>query len=373
VAELRGNCRRVHTLVRIDHRSVSGNPGEIRAFMTVRDEMLRLPRTLEHYRRIGVDRFLIVDNGSIDGSKEFLLSQPDCHVFLTHNSYAESAYGIEWQHSLLDEYGVNHWCLVVDADEWFIYPGYENQLLPRLAAHLERAGAQGMFAFLLDMYGPGTIADSFSEPHISPFDRSRYFDTDYSWHRRFYIPGLQKPRFPQYDIFGGPRLRLLFPLSHRHYYLLETLWQVSAYLHYLTRIPLPIAWRRAPTLPKIPFLRWLPSMRYQNPHATTPIRLSEVTGILLHFKFLADFSERTANEMKRKEHWDGASEYARYWEKLRKHPRLTFHYGGSLRYEGSEQLIRLGLLREDKAWNQIRGAVQPRDVCKQQPTLIQSK
>jgi glycosyltransferase involved in cell wall biosynthesis len=342
----------VHTLTRIDHRAISDNHAEIRVFMTVRNEILRLPRTLDHYRRIGACRFVVVDNGSTDGSKEFLLTQPDCHVFVTRNSYSEAGYGLEWQHSLLDEYGVNHWCLVVDADEWFIYPGYESQPLPALAAHLEQSGAQGMFAFLLDMYGAGPIAQSIAEPQASPFDASRYFDRDYAWHRRFYIRGLQRPRFPQYDVVGGPRLRLLFPFLHRHYYLLETLWQIS----FFTRAPLPVALRRAPTLSKIPFIRWLPGTRYQHPHATTPIELSNVTGALLHFKFLPDFDVRVANEAKRKEHWDGASEYVRYLAKLKNNRMLSFYYPGSVEYKGSEQLIRLGLLREDQAWKRVHGA-----------------
>src|SRR5262249_47188260 len=140
MVDSRGNRTRVHTLIRMDHRIVSDNQDEIRAFMTVRNEILRLPRTFDHYRNIGVARFLVVDNGSTDGSREFLLDQPDCHVFVTHNSYAEAGCGVEWLHSLLDEYGMNRWCLVVDADEWFIYPGYEHQPLPALVRHLERSG-----------------------------------------------------------------------------------------------------------------------------------------------------------------------------------------------------------------------------------------
>ncbi len=321
--------------------------------MTVRDEILRLPCTLDHHRRIGVSRFLVVDNGSTDGSREFLLAQPDCHVFVTHNSFAESGHGVEWQNSLLDEYGMNHWCLVVDADEWFIYPGYESQPLPALAAHLGRSGAQGMFAFLLDMYGSGPIAESISD-QASPFDASRYFDRDYAWRRRF-IPGSQRPPFPQYDVIGGPRLRLLFPFLYRHYYLLESMWQVSYYIYLLTRrTPLPVTLRPPPTLPKIPFVHWLPGTRYQNNHATTPIKLSDVTGVLLHFKFLPDFYVQVANEVKRKEHWNGASEYARYSAKLRNNPSLSLHYAGSVAYESSHQLVRLGLLREDQGWEQIR-------------------
>jgi glycosyltransferase involved in cell wall biosynthesis len=138
--------------------------------MTVRDEMLRLRQNLAHHRSIGVRRFFVVDNGSTDGSGEFLLAQPDCHVFLTRNSYADSHYGLEWQQTLLDEYGTNHWCLVVDADEWFIYPGYERKPLPDLAAYLDRYDAQGIFSFLLDMYGPGTIAEAVATPRRSPLD-----------------------------------------------------------------------------------------------------------------------------------------------------------------------------------------------------------
>jgi hypothetical protein len=56
--------KRVHTLLRIDDRPISDDPNEIRAFMTVRDEMLRLRQNLAHHRNIGVRRFLVVDNGS---------------------------------------------------------------------------------------------------------------------------------------------------------------------------------------------------------------------------------------------------------------------------------------------------------------------
>ena len=58
----------------------------------------------------------------------------------------------------------------------------------------------------------------------------------------------------------------------------------------------------APPLSKIPFVRWLPGTRYVGPHAMMPIRLSEITGVLLHFKFLENFFERVNIEAIRKEH-----------------------------------------------------------------------
>ena len=343
---------RVHTLVRIDGRPVGDRADEIRAFLTVRDEMLRLPQTLDHYRKIGVARFFTVDNGSSDGTREFLLAQPDCHVFFTHNSYAEATYGLEWQQALLNEYGIDRWCLVVDADEWFIYPGYENRRLPELADYLYSIGARGMFAFLLDMYGPGTFDEIVAtSADRSLLDTSRYFDNEYVWRRRIRIPILQDARFPEYNITGGPRWRALFPLAHQHYRLMWWIWHLSAQL----KIPLPAALKSAPTLTKIPFVRWLPGTRYQHPHATVPIKLSEVTGVLLHFKFLQDFYSRVKVQLGLGDRGDGiwAAELERYLGRLKKNPALKFHYPGSIAYEGSEQLVRLGLMKVSHEWARL--------------------
>ncbi len=123
---------RVHTLNRIDTRLIADDPDEIRAFMVVRNEIARLPQNLCHHRNIGVARFFIVDNGSTDGSREYLLTQPDCHVFTTLNSFSESNCGVNWLNTIIDKYGTNRWCLIVDADEWFVYPGYESTALIRV-------------------------------------------------------------------------------------------------------------------------------------------------------------------------------------------------------------------------------------------------
>jgi hypothetical protein len=107
----------------------------------------------------------------------------------------------------------------------------------------------------------------------------------------------------------------------------------------------------------------LPGTRYPNPHATTAIKLSDVTGILLHFKFLEDFLARLSIEVGRKEHWRGAREYRRYLAKLRHEPGLSFHYNGSVAYEDSQQLLRLALMREDDAWMRIRTASARHRAC----------
>jgi glycosyltransferase involved in cell wall biosynthesis len=353
MADLPKERMRVHTLVRVDTRTMADDQSEIRVFIPLRNEVLRLPQTLAYYRKLGVARFFVVDNGSTDGSKEFLLAQPDCHVFVTHNSFAEAGCSVEWLNALLDEYGTNHWCLTVDADEWFVYPGCERRPLSDFAAYLERSGAEGVFAFLLDMYGSGRIAEANPDPQLSFLDSCRYFDREYDWRHRSYVAGLESSPFPEYDVLGGPRLRLFLPNIRRYYHLMRALWRA----YYLLRLPLPLALNPPPRLTKIPLVHWLPGTRYEHNHATTPIKLSETTGVLLHFKFLQDFYARVVDEVNRKEHWGEATEYTRYLAKLRRNPALTFYYEGSVQYEDTEQLVRLGLLREDRDWRQLRASI----------------
>ena len=48
--------------------------------VTVRNEIVRLPYFLDYYRRLGAGHFLVVDNGSDDGTHEYLADQPDVSV-----------------------------------------------------------------------------------------------------------------------------------------------------------------------------------------------------------------------------------------------------------------------------------------------------
>ena len=67
---------------------------------------------------------LALDNGSTDGTLDYLCGEPDVHVFSTNSSYAESNYGVAWTNELLNAFGNGHWTLTIDADEQFIFPHY---------------------------------------------------------------------------------------------------------------------------------------------------------------------------------------------------------------------------------------------------------
>ena len=294
---------------RSDPGSAEVRPGDVVGVSVVRNENLRLPYFLEYHRALGVDRFVVIDNDSSDGTHEYLVRQPDVVVYRTDQGYAESGYGTAWVDEVLSRHAVGHWVLILDADELLVYPDSETVDLHRLTEQLERAGAQTMRAFLLDMYPDGPIADAQYERGRPLLESAPYFDAD-SYHERDTV-GLPRR--------GGPRHRLF--------------------------------WRNrkdstdSPWLTKYPLIRWRDDLRFSSAHNPPDAVEASVTGALLHFKLLGDLHARTEAEVGRGEHWRAAAEYSSYWEVLGGSPGLSARYSGSRRYESSAQLVAMGLLR----------------------------
>ena len=96
-------------LIRVDHRRIDESGSECRAFMVIRDEALRLPYVLDYHRALGVARFFVIDNVSSDGSLEYLLEQPDCHIYSAAGSFAAAQCGILWVNQLVAAHGGGHW------------------------------------------------------------------------------------------------------------------------------------------------------------------------------------------------------------------------------------------------------------------------
>jgi glycosyltransferase involved in cell wall biosynthesis len=318
--------------------------------MVVRNEARRLPFCLEYHRSLGIDRFFIVDNGSSDGTRDFLLSQPDCHVFSAEGSFAAANYGMVWINALVADHGIGAWCLFIDADELFTYPHAEKISLPAFCRYLDRRQSEGVFSLLLDMYNRGSLADAKYDAGTSFFATSPHFDAHYAFRRK---PTLSRSDNPLMDTeaIGGPRLRKFYPELRD-----AGSWQLTLRraVRRLRRHPLgealglqklKLGAGLAPDLTKIPLIKGRTGLSWTSNHRCTPLRLSEVTGALLHFKFFADFHHRARIEAKRAQHWDGGAEYARYASLFEAEPEVSLYFDGSATYTSTEQLIELGLIK----------------------------
>lgn len=314
---LRALRRRRRHLTALHDRTAHIRKGEILLFATIRNEAHRLPHFLAHYRKLGVAHFLIVDNASTDSGPTLLAAEPDVSLWTTSNSYKRARFGMDWMNGLLQKYGHGHWCLTVDADELLIYPYWENRPLPALTAWLEDHDQNSFGAMMLDLYPKGSVDAAPYQAGQDPLDLMPWFDAgNYVMRRQSLLENLW--------IQGGVRARQFFGSQPE----------------------------RAPTMGKVPLVRW--NWRYayvSSTHSLLPRHLNatytqsggeQISGVLLHTKFLDSIVEKSAEEKLRQEHFANSSLYDSYYDALTQAPDLWCPK--STRYQGWRHLEALGLM-----------------------------
>ncbi len=284
---------------------------------TLRNEKIRLPFFLRYYRDLGVEHFLLVDNDSDDGSREYLAAQPDVSLWSAKASYKGSRFGVDWLTWLQRRYCHGHWCLTVDVDEFFVYPFCETRPLRALTDWLDASEVRSFAAMMLDMYPKGSIHAHPYQEGQNPFEIAQWFDSgNYTIHRNGGYGNLW--------IQGGPRARVFFGDNPE----------------------------MAPALNKVPLVKWHRSYAYvSSTHMLLPRGLNLVydeaggekaSGCLLHAKFLDTFADKAAEEMARGQHYGASAEYRAYQESLAKHPDMWCKF--SEKYINWRQLEILGLM-----------------------------
>ncbi|WP_435230533.1 glycosyltransferase family 2 protein [Pseudopelagicola sp. nBUS_20] len=309
--------RKRRELHSIADRTKRIKPNDLLLFSTQRNEQVRLPFFLQYYREKGVSHFFIVDNDSSDGSMEYLAEQPDVSVWHTRHSYKKSKYGVDWLNWLQLRYAHGHWCMVVDPDEFFIYPFCDTRPITALTDWLDASSIRSFSAMLLDMYPRGPITDHPYREGQNPFDIACWFDAgNYTM--------TKNPDYGNLWIQGGPRSRVFFPENPE----------------------------MAPALNKIPLVKWNRQYAYaSSTHMLLPRGLNQVydewggekaSGLLLHAKFLDTFTAKAEEELERHQHYSASAEYQAYAKRLRDNPELWCKW--SEKYINWRQLEILGLM-----------------------------
>ncbi|MEM6886673.1 MAG: glycosyltransferase family 2 protein [Pseudomonadota bacterium] len=290
---------------------------DILLFSTQRNERKRLPYFLDYYRSLGVGHFLIVDNASTDGTAEYLASQPDVSLWRTQASYKSSRFGVDWLNHLQSRYGHGRWCLVADPDEFLVFPFCDTRTLHALTDWLDACEIRSFSAMLLDMYPKGPVNAFPYREGDNPFDTACWFDSgNYTISRN--------PTYRNLWIQGGPRARNFFADRPE----------------------------RAPALNKVPLVKWHRKYAYvDSTHMLLPRGLNlvydgqggeKVSGVILHAKFLDTMGDKTAEELHRKQHFSGSTEYRAYADRDAGSESLWCRW--SDRYINWRQLEILGLM-----------------------------
>lgn len=287
-----------------------GDPGAIRKsdvllVTHVHDEFSRMPFFFDHYRKLGVDRFLIVDDSSTDGSAEYARRRDDCCVWRTKARARRSRPG-PWRNYLLQRFGVGHLCVVVGPDEYLVYPFMATRSVRALGQFLKDDHRECAHALLVDAYGELAPAETKYRPGDNPFEICAYFDRDGYTQRS----GPLKTTLIQ----GGPHMRVRFKDN-------------------------PAA---SPPLDTVPVIWWKKNYRYRRAnHFLDPSYLNlahrpgevSLSCCLFRFEFMTTST-------------DAAKPGAKPQEDIRKdgNEAILYREGVSAKYEGPQQLVDLGLM-----------------------------
>jgi len=285
-------------------------PSDLALVCTVRNSRAYLGAFLDHYRRLGVTRFVFVDDRSDDGTAEFLRGERDVDLFVSNVTYGAAVFGRVWRDALFTRYGRGRWYLNVDADEFLLFPGSETRGLRDFIGDLERAGLKRCLAPMLDLYPDGPLRDAVFDParHRHPLEVSPLVDGD----------GYEiAPEKFCMAVRGGPRTRL-FGNAIR-----------------LTKFP-------------VIFVDDATQENGASIHGPLPLarNFAAVNAVLLHYKFSAASVEEFARLVAEGEHFGGGVFYREIAASGAFTDALSLRYPGSLRVGDSADLVRRGFMED---------------------------
>ncbi|XSG84597.1 MAG: glycosyltransferase family 2 protein [Methylohalobius sp. ZOD2] len=271
----------------------------------VRNEMTLLAHFLSYYRDLGVRSFLIVDNLSDDGSREYLLEQDDVALFSADTEYKYSHYGVSWQQALVGNLCLGKWVLLADADEFLVYPDCEHRMLMDFLAEMDGQGADAVRVDMIDMYPYGEL-DEADFSARSPFACANWFDAAplMTWR-------LGSGKFSNGVNFTSGLRHRIDPAAEPHAFVSQ----------------------------KYALFKYKPWMRLsEGIHGAAGMNVAARPAWFAHFKYHAGFKQKVETEIRRGQHFDNAKEYRRYAEILAESQGCFGDEKLSVRYRDSSSI-----------------------------------
>ncbi len=305
-------------------------------FSVMRDEMWFLPAFLEHYRRIGVEQFVILDDASTDGTREYLLSQPDVFVLASEYRFGDILYqdsgfffaktkstkDTKWRAGRLykelipQKFFEGRFALYADADEFlFLPPGVAS--LWDVIDRLTSIKAECVTASLVEFFPNDLIGLEDRTP-------SKSMETLLKRYPFFEARPILQLRAGEQAIISGPSK------------------STELFSRYLAKGPKDIT---SPVL-KTPIVHHNADNRRDGSHRATQPPVSNIMLTMAHFVFTGQLKEKVDRAVKWRSHALGGYKYYKYAEILKEMERRGDNFRGpnTVRFESVEQFLDAGLM-----------------------------
>jgi hypothetical protein len=321
--------------------------GPLTLFAVMRNELYFLPAFLDHYRNLGIEQFVIIDDASDDGTGEFLARQEDCCSGISVIRYGDRVRITDAHYGGLSgragpilkrvvpcHYLDGQPVVIADADEFLILPDTRPHLRD-IVQLMKHSGWKTVAASLIDFY-PATLAEL--EDPAPPADAAELFARFGLFDAVAFItlsPGRQPRKTGQTAserLFRLCGIRAIPPS-------LDVLpgWLTS----HLPFGPPSAAWF------KTPIIIHDGATFMAGAHAASVPPPAEIMLGMAHFKFNGDTYSKIQSALRLKSHARKGQKYAHYEEMLRRMQarKLDFACANSVRYGKSAQLLAAGLMK----------------------------
>ena len=274
----------------------------------LRNEIYFLPKFFAHYRGLGVERFVFLNDRSDDGSLEYLLQQPDTIVVESNRTYGdafevpkESLRNIKhprvmylWRGMLHDMFARDRWALQVDLDEFVHLPYGLN--FPDLVDRLERQNARAVWGVMLDVYPENCVA-------LAELENAAHLDTAATW----YFDGephlrLRRDKTPRM-LYPGARARLYGTYDVDKLYRDLGVRLNNPAIQMLKKMLPGVKPRGYNSLYKPTLIKWNDNSYFESSHRTNLPASSEFLLPIQHFRFAGPLSRKVQLGIREKSYY----------------------------------------------------------------------
>lgn len=289
----------------------------------VRDGEPYIEEFINHYRSLGAEHIVFLDNGSTDNTIPIARSYDVTTILYTDSDFAY--YETIMKRYLISRYSNGNWVLHVDIDEFFDYPYSRAIGLHSFLTYLSECDFNAVPLQMLDMFPKGSITQSnasasLRDTHIY-YDISNISKHDYETNAWLHNNSISNPKIKTHR--GGIRQKVFDMAPER------------------------------PLLTKHSLLRLVDGLRAQDwrLHHIDNASIADVSCVLYHYKFNSRFAEYVARHVDRGLYTDEYSQYLRALDR----ESISFMDQGAKRLQSTDELIDPGFIEvSDKYTSFVR-------------------
>lgn len=138
-----------------------------------------LDHFLDYYRKLGVGHFLLLQTYAGSALADASRDMADVSVFSQRFGRINKSAYFRAKNALLQRYGRDHLCVIVDCDEYLVYPKMETRSLHDLGDMLKNERRLALMCVAIDRYNEDPISSESYGRTGDPFEICPYMDRDH--------------------------------------------------------------------------------------------------------------------------------------------------------------------------------------------------